>query len=145
MLLLEMNRPILAWQNLKSGSQTKENEKDSFQRGEATMERKRLQDLFGMKVFREFDEYRRIMLQNYPEEIFNKAYQNDCFINFYEHLLAMSEKLTNAEMQYVIFFPDFLTYLYDRWITAPKVSSEEMYEFIYKIVEQETKEFMEVA
>lgn len=109
------------------------------------MERKKLQDLFGMKIFREFDEYKRAMLQNYPEEIFNKAYQNDCFINFYEHLLALSEKLTNKEMQCIIFFPSFLSYLYDRWIESPEVGSEEMYDFIQGIVKQETERFLEVA
>ena len=109
------------------------------------MGRKKIQDLFGIKVFREFDDYKRQVLKKHPEEIFNQAYQNDCYINLYENLLLLSEKLSIEEMQSVIFYPNLLAFLYFEWSKSSEWKCEELDDFIYTKICQIRRQTMEVA
>ena len=105
-----------------------------------------LRELLGIKVYLEFDNFKKGMLKEEPKEIFNQAYKVDCYINFYEHLIGMSERLGEDEIKSVIFFPSFLAFLFEEWIKRPELGSNDMYEFISEEIQKQTREYLkEVA
>ena len=105
-----------------------------------------LKEMFGIKIYLEFEMYKRDMLKKSSEEIFEKAYEIDCYVTMYEYLLEMSQKLKKEEIESILFFPRFLAFLYGEWLGRSEVTQEEMYAYIYGEIQKQTQEFVkEVA
>lgn len=108
-----------------------------------TMNIKQLREIMGTKVYLEHEHYRLNMLKNNPEEIYNLAYQIDCYINIYEHLLIISETATEEELAMIINCPNFIDYAYKEWI---KTDYDDLYEFVKVLVQEEAmKEYQKEA
>lgn len=106
---------------------------------------KLLREVFGKKVYMEFEQYRSQMLREEPKEIFNNAYQIDCHITMYEYLLSIGEQLSENEMMVVIGFSDFLEFLYGEWLKTD-LGEEDLYQYIQDVIRNKTKsEYKEVA
>ena len=109
------------------------------------MNSKELRDIFGIKIYLEFESYKKDMLSKTPEEIFNAAYRNDWYIRFYEELLELSEELTDLELSNVIFVQDFLDIVYAEWISSTIWAEDELREFLSNVIRKLCNRQLEVA
>lgn len=98
------------------------------------MSSKDLREIFGIKIYLEFEAYKKDMLSRTSEEIFNAAYRNDYYIRFYEELLELSKELTDVELSDVIFTQNFLDLVYGEWISSTIWSEDELYDFLSNII-----------
>lgn len=114
------------------------------------MEEKELQELFCTKIGLENARFKRKMLKQEPEKIFESAYQIDSMISIYEQLMEMSQKMEKGKMKKLLVFPNLLAFLYDRWLKAEDSHTEELEAVLqetiteirgtYETLEQEEKE-----
>lgn len=102
-----------------------------------------LREMFGIKIYLEYEMYKKEMLKQSPEEIFDKAYEIDCYVTMYEYLLEMSQKLKKEEIESILFFPRFLAFLYGEWLGRSDVTQEEMYVYIYEEIQKQMQEFIQ--
>lgn len=90
------------------------------------MEKEELQKLFCSKIGLEIRHFKRRILKENPEVIFERAYQIDCMVSIYELLLEMSQKIEDDTLKKLIIFPNLLASLYGRWLKTPDSCTEEL-------------------
>lgn len=90
------------------------------------MEKEELQKLFCSKIGLEIRRFKRKILKESPETIFERAYQIDCMVSIYELLLEMSQEIGEDVLKKLIIFPNLLAFLYSRWLKAPDSRTEEL-------------------
>lgn len=90
------------------------------------MERNEIQELFCEKISMELSRYKRRMLKQEPEYIYQNAYQIDSMINIYEVLLEMSQKAEEEALKVMLVFPDLLVFFYRKWMKQEDSAAEEL-------------------
>lgn len=89
-----------------------------------------LQELFGRKISWEYTRFKQNMIQKEPEEVFAKAYQIDAYINIYELLLEMGQKIDEKGLEKLIIFPNLLPFLYENWLEKEDSYYRELSDFL---------------
>lgn len=89
-----------------------------------------LRRLFCAKISLEYVCFKEEMLVQDKEEIFNSSYKIDTIINIYECLLEMSQDLEETVLNQLILFPQFLTFLFHRWMKKEDLYADELTECI---------------
>lgn len=75
-----------------------------------------LEELFRVKIGLEMQRFRKKMLKQEKDVIFDRAYQIDCVIAIYEQLLEMSSGMQAEYLKVLLTFPNLLQYLYSCWL-----------------------------
>lgn len=94
------------------------------------MRKEELQELFCVKISMEMDRFKKRMIKQRPEDVYNKSYQIDCTINIYEMLMEMSQKMEEEVLMWLLVFPNLLAFFYSRWMKTEDSYGEELFESI---------------
>lgn len=85
-----------------------------------------IRELFCIKIGLENARFKKRMLKQSAEVLFERAYQIDTMLNLYELLMEMSQKMELEALRTLLVFPNLLAFLYDRWIKAEDSHIEEL-------------------
>lgn len=87
---------------------------------------KELRELFCVKIGLENALFKKRMLKQGVEVLFERAYQIDTMLNLYELLIEMSQKMELEVLKTLLVFPNLLAFLYDRWLKEEDSHIEEL-------------------
>lgn len=109
------------------------------------MEERELQELFCTKIGLEISRFKRKMLKQKQEVIFERVCQIDSMLSIYELLMEMSQKMEKEKLKKLIVFPDLLAFLYGRWLKTEDSHMQELQDTLTQVVTeiQETYEKIE--
>lgn len=85
-----------------------------------------LRELFCIKIGLENSWFKKRMLKQSAEVLFERAYQIDTMLNLYELLMDMSQKMELEVLKTLLVFPNLLAFLYDRWMKEEDSHIEEL-------------------
>jgi len=85
-----------------------------------------LRELFCIKIGLENSRFKKRMLKQSAEVLFERAYQIDTMLNIYELLMDMSQKMELEVLKILLVFPNLLAFLYDRWLKEEDSYIEEL-------------------
>lgn len=85
-----------------------------------------LRELFCLKIGLENTCFKKKMLKQGVEVLFERAYQIDTMLNLYELLIEMSQKMELEVLKTLLVFPNLLAFLYDRWLKEEDSHIEEL-------------------
>lgn len=85
-----------------------------------------LRELFCLKIGLENTCFKKKMLKQGVEVLFERAYQIDTMLNLYELLIEMSQKMELEVLKTLLVFPNLLAFLYDRWLKEEDTHIEEL-------------------
>lgn len=85
-----------------------------------------LRELFCTKIGLENALFKKRMLKQSTEVLFERAYQIDTMLNLYELLVEMSQKMELEVLKTLLVFPNLLAFLYERWIKEEDSHIEEL-------------------
>ena len=85
-----------------------------------------LRELFCLKIGLENTCFKKKMLKQGVEVLFERAYQIDTMLNLYELLIEMSQKMELEVLKTLLVFPNLLSFLYDRWLKEEDSHIEEL-------------------
>ncbi len=85
-----------------------------------------LRELFCIKIGLENSWFKKRMLKQSAEVLFERAYQIDTMLNLYELLMDMSQKMELEVLKTLLVFPNLLAFLYDRWLKEEDSHIEEL-------------------
>ena len=105
---------------------------------------KELWELFCVKIGLENTCFKKKMLKQSAEVLFERAYQIDTMINLYELLMEMSQKMEPEALKTLLVFPNLLAFLYDRWIKEADSHMEELQGSLEKNVEELQEKYQKV-
>ena len=105
---------------------------------------KELRELFCVKIGLENTCFKKKMLKQSAEVLFERAYQIDTMINLYELLMEMSQKMEPEALKTLLVFPNLLAFLYDRWIKEADSHMEELQGSLEKNVEELQEKYRKV-
>ena len=105
---------------------------------------KELRELFCVKIGLENARFKKKMLKQSAEVLFERAYQIDTMINLYELLMEMSQKMEPEALKTLLVFPNLLAFLYDRWIKEADSHMEELQCSLEKNVEDLQEKYQKV-
>ena len=105
---------------------------------------KELRELFCVKIGLENARFKKKMLKQSAEVLFERAYQIDTMINLYELLMEMSQKMEPEALKTLLVFPNLLAFLYDRWIKEADSHMEELQCSLEKNVEELQEKYQKV-
>lgn len=105
---------------------------------------KELRELFCVKIGLENTCFKKKMLKQSAEVLFERAYQIDTMINLYELLMEMSQKMEPEALKILLVFPNLLAFLYDRWIKEADSHMEELQGSLEKNVEELQEKYQKV-
>lgn len=105
---------------------------------------KELWELFCVKIGLENALFKKRMLKQSTEVLFERAYQIDTMLNLYELLMEMSQKMELEVLKTLLVFPNLLAFLYDRWIKEEDSHMEELQCSIEKNVEELQEKYQKV-
>ena len=105
---------------------------------------KELRELFCVKIGLENTCFKKKMLKQSAEVLFERAYQIDTMINLYELLMEMSQKMEPEALKTLLVFPNLLAFLYDRWIKEADSHMEELQGSLEKNVEELQEKYQKV-
>ncbi|MFR5557632.1 MAG: DUF3848 domain-containing protein [Coprococcus sp.] len=88
--------------------------------------------------------FKRRMLKQSAEVLFERAYQIDTMLNLYELLIEMSQKMEPEVLKTLLVFPNLLAFLYDRWIKEEDSHMEELQCSLEKNVEELQEKYQKV-
>lgn len=97
---------------------------------------KELWELFCLKIGLENARFKKKMLKQSAEVLFERAYQIDTMLNLYELLMDMSQKMELEVLKTLLVFPNLLAFLYDRWLKEEDSHMEELKCSLEKNVEE---------
>lgn len=106
------------------------------------MKNEELEELFCAKISLEIRRFKeKLVKEEQPETVYEKAYQIDCMINIYELLLEMSRKIEDKTLRKLMVIPGLLALFYDRWLDTEDSHVEELTECLENsIKEMETQD-----
>ena len=99
-----------------------------------------LRELFCIKIGLENSRFKKRMLKQSAEVLFERAYQIDTMLNLYELLMEMSQKMEAEVLKTLLVFPN----LYDRWIKAEDSHIEELQCSLDKNVDELQEKYQKV-
>lgn len=105
---------------------------------------KELRELFCLKIGLENTCFKKKMLKQGVEILFERAYQIDTMLNLYELLIELSQKMEPEELKTLLVFPNLLAFLYDRWLKEEDSHMEELQCSIEKNVEELQEKYQKV-
>ena len=105
---------------------------------------KELRELFCVKIGLENTCFKKKMLKQSAEVLFERAYQIDTMINLYELLMEMSQKMEPEALKTLLVFPNLLAFLYDRWIKEADSHMEELQCSLEENVEELQEKYQKV-
>lgn len=85
-----------------------------------------MKERFLDRLYGEYQAYRASLLSCPNVEIFNRCYEIDTVVNFYEILVEKSEGMSDRELEAVLEHRDILTELYDLWQNKKDSTYSEM-------------------
>ena len=103
-----------------------------------------LRELFCLKIGLENAQFKKRMLKQSAEVLFERSYQIDTMLNLYELLMEMSQKMELEVLKTLLVFPDLLAFLYERWIKEEDSHMEELQCSIEKNVEELQEKYQKV-
>ena len=80
------------------------------------MEAKELIWLFNAKIKLELRQYKKRILRMEPEEIYQRAYQINCWKNIAESLLEKSCEMAEPVLCCFLVLPNVIQFFYSRWM-----------------------------
>lgn len=105
---------------------------------------KELRELFCVKIGLENALFKKRMLKQGVEVLFERAYQIDTMLNLYELLIEMSQKMELEVLKTLLVFPNLLAFLYDRWLKEEDSHMEELQCSLEKNVEELQEKYQKV-
>ncbi len=105
---------------------------------------KELREMFCIKIGLKNTCFKKKMLKQSAEVLFERAYQIDTMINLYELLMEMSQKMELEVLKTLLVFPNLLAFLYDRWIKEEDSHIEELQHSIERNVDELQETYQEV-
>lgn len=105
---------------------------------------KELRELFCLKIGLENAQFKKRMLKQSAEVLFERAYQIDTMFNLYELLIEMSQKMELEVLKTLLVFPNLLAFLYDRWLKEEDSHIEELQSSIEKNVGELQEKYQKV-
>lgn len=105
---------------------------------------KELRELFCVKIGLENAQFKKRMLKQSAEVLFERAYQIDTMFNLYELLIEMSQKMELEVLKTLLVFPNLLAFLYDRWLKEEDSHIEELQSSIEKNVGELQEKYQKV-
>lgn len=103
-----------------------------------------LRELFCLKIGLENTCFKKKMLKQGVEVLFERAYQIDTMLNLYELLIEMSQKMELEVLKTLLVFPNLLAFLYDRWLKEEDSHMEELQCSLEKNVEELQEKYQKV-
>lgn len=103
-----------------------------------------LRELFCIKIGVENARFKKRMLKQDAEALFERAYQIDTMLNLYELLMDMSQKMELEVLKILLVFPNLLAFLYDRWLKEEDSHMEELQCSLEKNVEELQEKYQKV-
>lgn len=95
----------------------------------------RLREAFLYKIYGEYKDYQASVLSLGNIQIYEKCYEIDCVVNFYEILLAHVEIMSEETLSALLGTDNVLMILYDFWLAKEDSSYSEMENFIAEELE----------
>lgn len=105
---------------------------------------KELRELFCLKIGLENARFKKKMLKQSVEVLFERAYQIDTMLNLYELLMDMSQKMELEVLKNLLVFPNLLAFLYDRWLKEEDSHIEELQGSLEKNVSELQEKYQKV-
>jgi len=103
-----------------------------------------LRELFCIKIGLENSRFKKRMLKQSAEVLFERAYQIDTMLNLYELLMDMSQKMELEVLKTLLVFPNLLAFLYDRWLKEEDSHMEELQSSLEKNVDELQEKYQKV-
>ena len=103
-----------------------------------------LRELFCLKIGLENALFKKRMLKQSTEVLFERAYQIDTMLNLYELLMEMSQKMELEVLKTLLVFPNLLAFLYERWIKEEDSHIEELQGSLEKNVSELQEKYQKV-
>ncbi len=103
-----------------------------------------LRELFCIKIGLENSWFKKKMLKQSAEVLFERAYQIDTMINLYELLMEMSQKMEIEVLKTLLVFPNLLAFLYDRWLKEEDTHIEELQDALDRNVQEIQEKYQKV-
>ena len=103
-----------------------------------------LRELFCIKIGLENSRFKKRMLKQSAEVLFERAYQIDTMLNLYELLMEMSQKIELEVLKTLLVFPNLLAFLYDRWLKEEDSHIEELQDALEKNVDELQEKYQKV-
>lgn len=103
-----------------------------------------LRELFCIKIGLENSRFKKRMLKQSAEVLFERAYQIDTMLNLYELLMEMSQKIELEVLRTLLVFPNLLAFLYDRWLKEEDSHIEELQDALEKNVDELQEKYQKV-
>ena len=103
-----------------------------------------LRELFCIKIGLENARFKKKMLKQSAEVLFERAYQIDTMLNLYELLMEMSQKMELEVLKTLLVFPNLLAFLYERWIKEEDSHMEELQSSLEKNVGELQEKYQKV-
>ena len=89
-------------------------------------------------------QFKKRMLKQSAEVLFERAYQIDTMLNLYELLVEMSQKMELEVLKILLVFPNLLAFLYDRWLKEEDSHIEELQGSLEKNVSELQEKYQKV-
>ena len=105
---------------------------------------KELREMFCVKIGLENTCFKKKMLKQSAEVLFERAYQIDTMLNLYELLMDMSQKMELEVLKTLLVFPNLLAFLYDQWLKEEDSHIEELQCSLEKNVEELHEKYRKV-
>ena len=93
------------------------------------------------RLYGEYQAYKASVLSCPNAEIFNRCYEIDAIVNFYEILVKMAEGLSDGVLENLLQRRNILMELYDLWIKKNDSCYMEMQNHVRDEIESIAKEF----
>ncbi|MDY2998024.1 MAG: DUF3848 domain-containing protein [Faecalimonas sp.] len=103
-----------------------------------------LRELFCIKIGLENSRFKKRMLKQSAEVLFERAYQIDTMLNIYELLMEMSQKIELEVLRTLLVFPNLLAFLYDRWLKEEDSHIEELQDALERNVDELQEKYQKV-
>ena len=103
-----------------------------------------LRELFCIKIGLENARFKKKMLKQSAEVLFERAYQIATMLNLYELLMDMSQKMELEVLKTLLVFPNLLAFLYDRWLKEEDSYMEELQCSLEKNVSELREKYQKV-
>ena len=89
------------------------------------------------RIASELKKFKKRMLKQTPERIYESSYEIDSYICIYEQLVEKIEGFPDVQLQKLLQIPDVLGLFYDEWLSIEDSRNEEVSNAVDKVVAKE--------
>lgn len=104
------------------------------------MKAKDIKKAFFEKIAYELNLFRRKMLEQGVEKVYDNAFEIDSMVSIYELLVDKGESLGVVTIMKLLVIPDLLNYIFKKWINTEDTTMEELEACMDQIVLSLSKE-----